>query len=251
MKRFLLAILLPAALRALGTSSTPAGFIDDYDLALSRAKAERKIVVADFSGSDWCFWCQRLDKEVFAQESFVSVATNRYVLLMIDSPRDKARLSEKAKRQNPGLVRRYKVTGYPTVLLLDGEGQIVGETGFVGGGPENYLAHLQEMTDRIPLFLAWIKPLDRRISGFYAHYSATMTAAMASVSDKSRDEQRRTEGETMLKLADELDAILAEERARVCPPEASPDRQQRLKQAAQGLDQLRRQAARLTSAQQT
>lgn len=247
MKTRLLVLLLLAGLRVLGAGSTPTGFIDDYDLALARAKAEKKIVLADFSGSDWCFWCQRLDKEIFTQEAFIASATNRFVLLMVDSPRDKTRLSDKARTQNPKLVKRYKVTGYPTVLLLDGEGQILGETGFVGGGPEKYLAHLQEMTDRIPLFLAWIKPLDKRISGFYTHYSQVMTAAMAAVADKPRDEQRRVEGETMVKLADELDAILAEERARDCPPEVADDRRKRLKQAVHGADQLRRQAARISS----
>ena len=246
MKNRLFPVFLAVGLRLSGASSTPAGFIDDYDLALTRAKAEEKIVLADFSGSDWCFWCQRLDKEVFTQEAFVSAATNRFVLLMVDSPRDKSRLSEKARDQNPKLVKRYKVTGYPTVLLLNGEGQILGETGFVGGGPEKYLAHLREMTDRIPLFLSWIKPLDKRVSDFYAHYSATMTAAMAEVSDKPRDEQRRIEGETILRLADELDAILAEERAKTCPPEVADDRGKRLNQAAQGADQLRRQGKRLS-----
>lgn len=75
------------------STSTPKRFTDDYDQALAQAKAEQKLIVADFSGSDWCFWCQRLDEEVFAQESFIAEATNRYVLLMVDRPRDKSRFN--------------------------------------------------------------------------------------------------------------------------------------------------------------
>ena len=231
-----------AAGAAWSETSTPRGFTDDYAAALARAKAESKIVVADFSGSDWCFWCKRLDDEVFRQEAFLSVATNKYVLLMIDSPRDKTRLSNKAKTQNRALVKQYKVTGYPTVLLLDGEGKIVGETGFVGGGAENYLKHLDEQVARIPLFTAWIKPLDRRIADFYRQYSETMTAAMKAVADQPADVRASVESRTMLSLVAELEALIADERAREVPEEVRADRTARLDQAAEGAKQLRLQA---------
>ena len=223
-------------------TSTPTGFIDDYDLALARAKTEKKIIVADFSGSDWCFWCQRLDREILTQEAFLSVATNRYVLLMVDSPRDKTRLSEKAKVENPKLVRKYNVTGYPTVLLLDADGKLVGETGFVGGGPENYLRHLDEKVAAIPQYVTWIKPLVKRISGFYRHYSETMTQRMKEVQGKSREESEAVRCATTLALVAELEAILAEERARAAPAETSADRDKILRDAAAGAESLRRSA---------
>ncbi|MDT8391733.1 MAG: thioredoxin family protein [Lentisphaeria bacterium] len=37
------------------------GWMTDYDAALKKAKAENKVVILDFSGSDWCVWCVRLD----------------------------------------------------------------------------------------------------------------------------------------------------------------------------------------------
>ena len=63
-----------AALVAVGAfakTSTPEGWLDDYDVAIEKAAAENKPIVVDFSGSDWCGWCIRLDKEVFATEVFI------------------------------------------------------------------------------------------------------------------------------------------------------------------------------------
>lgn len=230
--------LLFAAALAVSTS-TPLGFTDDYDEALARAKAEKKIIVADFSGSDWCFWCQRLDKEIFSQEAFISVATNKYVLLMIDRPRNKAVLSEKAKEQNPELIRKYKIQGFPTVLLLDGEGKILAETGFVGGGPENYLKHLEEKIAAIPFYTAWMKPLNRRISAFYKRYSREMSDAVKEAQGKSDADVKKIEAETTLRLVAELEAIIAEERAKEVPAEIASERAARLDQAESGAVKLR------------
>lgn len=222
----MIALLASAALFA-ALSSTPAGFIDDYDLALERAKAEKKPIVADFSGSDWCFWCQRLDKEVFQQESFISVATNKYVLLMIDRPRDKSVLSEKAKAENGKLVRKYKVNSFPTVLILDEDGKIMGETGFVGGGPKNYLRHLEEKIALAPYYREWMKPLIKRVNGFYRRFSAEMTAA----EDKKA---------TQLRLADELEALVKEERAREVPDEIAAEWHRFLDETQIGVESLRK-----------
>ena len=97
MKTLMTIALLASALAAQAKTSTPAGWTDDYDAALRRAAAENKLVLADFSGSDWCGWCKKLDKEVFDTEEFRKGATNEYVLLMVDSPQDQGLLGERFK----------------------------------------------------------------------------------------------------------------------------------------------------------
>ena len=143
MKRMLVLIVMFAAVAANAKTSTPAGWIDDYDTALKRAADEEKLIVANFSGSDWCGWCKRLDSEVFNTDDFRKGATNRYVLLMVDSPRDRSLLSPKAREQNPKLVEKYGIRGFPTVLILDAKGKTVSELGYRRGGPENYLKALE------------------------------------------------------------------------------------------------------------
>ena len=160
MKTILTMALAVSALVAGAKTSTPAGWTDDYEAALKRAAAEKKMVLADFSGSDWCGWCKKLDKEVFGTEEFRSVATNAYVLLMVDSPNDQGFLSEKAKKQNPELVKKYEVRGFPTVLVLDAKGEVVYQAGYQQGGPKKYLEMLDFEIKNAPDIKKYIKPIE-------------------------------------------------------------------------------------------
>lgn len=137
---------------AQAATSTPAGWTDDFEAAKKRAAAEGKILLVDFSGSDWCGWCVRLDKEVFSKKEFLDGAKDKYVLVFIDSPNNPQKLSALAKKQNPGLVKAYGIEGYPSVLLMDAEGNKLTQTGYHRGGPVKYLEHLDEL-------LASVKPI--------------------------------------------------------------------------------------------
>ena len=148
------------SLAAGAKTSTPAGWTDDYDAALKRAAAEKKLVLADFSGSDWCGWCMKLDKEVFDTDEFRKGATNSYVLLMVDSPQDQDLLNEKAKKQNPKLVEKYEVRGFPTVLVLDEKGEVVFQGGYEKGGPKKYLQMLERGVKEAPDVRKYIKPIE-------------------------------------------------------------------------------------------
>ena len=79
-------------------TSTPAGWTDDFDAAKKQAAAEGKMLLVDFSGSDWCVWCKKLDREVFAKPEFLDGVKKDFVLVMIDSPKDQSLLSPKAAK---------------------------------------------------------------------------------------------------------------------------------------------------------
>ena len=115
----------------------------DFKAALAKAKAEKKYVLADFTGSDWCGWCMKLHGEVFDKEPFKTAAPKQYVLVELDYPRKKE-LSEDLKKQNEELRLKYKIQGFPTVLLMDAEGQVIAHTGYREGGPEEYLKQLAD-----------------------------------------------------------------------------------------------------------
>ena len=142
---------LAAALSALSAIAMPAGFIDDMEAAKAQAAESGRYILADFSGSDWCGWCKRLDAEVFAKPEFLAGATNKFVLVMVDSPNDTSILSENARKANPGLVKKYNVRGFPTVLILDSDGKVLDKTGYMRGGPDAYLEMLGKMLDEIKL----------------------------------------------------------------------------------------------------
>lgn len=81
------------------------------------------------------------------KEEFLSGVTNDYVLAFIDSPRDKSVLSEHAKSANPALVKKYKIRGFPTALIFNGEGREVGKTGYRKGGPVEYVKYLKSIKE--------------------------------------------------------------------------------------------------------
>ena len=156
----MVSVLAFVPLMALAATSTPKGFTDNLDEALATAKAEGKYVYACFSGSDWCGWCKRLEGEVLSKPEFVPAVEKDYVLVYIDMPNDKNLLSERAKTENPKLVKQYKVRGFPTALILDGEGKTVSQTGYRAGGPEKYAKHLRALRRHAPEIARLPKEID-------------------------------------------------------------------------------------------
>ena len=109
--------------------------------AMVWAENSKKIVLANFTGSDWCVWCNRLEEEVFETPEFLNWANKNAVLLRLDYPRNTEQLPA-LKAQNSQLAQIYNpyITGYPTVLFIDHEGNVLGKVGYVKGGPQAWIA---------------------------------------------------------------------------------------------------------------
>ncbi|MCW1887064.1 thioredoxin family protein [Luteolibacter flavescens] len=122
-----------------------ATWTSDFDAALKEAKSSEKAVLIDFTGSDWCAWCIKLEQEVFDKPEFEAGVKDKFVLVQLDYPKDKTRLTETVAKQNEALLKRYPVKGYPTILLCDGDGKPFAATAYQEGGPEKYLPHLDEL----------------------------------------------------------------------------------------------------------
>ena len=139
----------PLGIIALGTLLTApitAGegpWLADFDEAVEAAREQDKDLFVDFTGSDWCGWCIRLDEEVFAHEEFLTAAQEQYVLVKLDYPRsDEVKALVPNPRRNEELSSRYNISGFPTVLLMTADGDVFGQTGYQAGGPEAYVEHM-------------------------------------------------------------------------------------------------------------
>jgi len=121
-----------------------AGWLTDFEEAKKQAAEKSLPILADFSGSDWCGWCIKLDNEVFSQSAFKDYAAKNLILFLADFPNSKPQTAE-VKAQNQALSQQYGVRGFPTVLLLDADGNVLGRTGYESGGAGAYVEHLQSL----------------------------------------------------------------------------------------------------------
>jgi thioredoxin-related protein len=127
-----------------GDAGGHAAWLDDFEAAKKQAAELNVPILADFSGSDWCGWCIKLDKEVFARKEFQGYAKDNVVLFLADFPSRK-QLPAKVTKQNEKLAETYGVRGFPTVLLLDAKGKVLGRTGYQAGGPKAYVKHIKDL----------------------------------------------------------------------------------------------------------
>jgi len=138
---FVFAVVLSLALG--GTARAEPSWETDFKKAQEQAKTDKKLLLVDFTGSDWCGWCIKLNREVFSKPEFKDYATKNLVLLEVDFPRAKV-LPDSVRKQNQELASEYQVQGFPTVVVLDGEGHKVGELGYMEGGASAFIAELEK-----------------------------------------------------------------------------------------------------------
>lgn len=125
MKNFIFTFsLLFAATFAMSQSSTSTykspkeGWLVNLDEAYSLSKKTGKPIMANFTGSDWCGWCKRLDAAVFSKDEFKKWAKDNVVLLELDFPR-RTQIPAEIQQQNAGLQRAFRVQGFPTIWVFD------------------------------------------------------------------------------------------------------------------------------------
>jgi thioredoxin-related protein len=140
-------LFLTAACCALSLSSAraEATWLTDFHRAQEEAKAGHKLLLLNFTGSDWCGWCMRLQAEVFSKPEFAEYARQNLVLVELDFPRAKP-LSSEVRSQNAALAEKYGIAGFPTIVVLNADGKPIGLLGYVPGGPSAFIEELKKLT---------------------------------------------------------------------------------------------------------
>jgi len=118
----------------------------DFDAAVAAAKAAKKDLLVDFTGSDWCGWCIKLHQEVFDHEEFEKGVQDHFVLVALDFPNGpEAKAKVPNPERNKELSEQYGIEGCPTILLMSPDGEVFGKTGYQPGGPVKYVEALDKM----------------------------------------------------------------------------------------------------------
>src|SRR5689334_5019611 len=107
MKRLLItSIVIAVFLAAQLPTRAELSWGTDATAALAQAKKEKKLVMMNFTGSDWCGWCIKLKKEVFDTSEFNTYTKDNLVLVEVDFPSKKQQSAE-LKKANEALKDKY------------------------------------------------------------------------------------------------------------------------------------------------
>jgi thioredoxin-related protein len=142
MKRVLSALFICCVVGTLWAADS--SWLTSVPEAKAKAEKEKKLVFLDFTGSDWCGWCKKLDAETFSKSEFADYAKKNLVLVEVDFPQSKTQ-SDALKAANKGLAEKYEITGYPTLVAMKPDGTVVWKNvGYLAGGPSAMIAKLDE-----------------------------------------------------------------------------------------------------------
>lgn len=132
-------------------ASAKPGWLVDLDEAYAISNKEGKPILANFTGSDWCGWCKKLDADVFSKPEFQEWAKKNVVLLELDFPR-RMQIPEKNRQQNAAMQQALQITGYPTIWAINlnkdeatGKYQVnkLGKTGYTPS-PDQFIATVDQ-----------------------------------------------------------------------------------------------------------
>ena len=126
------------------TDAAKSGWLTNYEQAQKEAQAKNRLLLMDFTGSDWCGWCIMLDKEVFSKPEFKEYASKNLVLLELDFPRRK-QMPPEVTKQNEQLLMKFGIQGFPTIVVFDSAGKPLGALGYQAGGPQAFIEQLERL----------------------------------------------------------------------------------------------------------
>jgi protein disulfide-isomerase len=142
MKKIIIATLLVGGFW-LQVQATELNWSTDANTAVKRAKIENKLVLVDFTGSDWCGWCKKFDAEALSTEEFAAYAKTNLMLVQLDFPRSKPQ-SDALKAVNKAMAKQFKPGGFPTFIVLNGDGKELGrQTGYKPGGAAAFIKKIE------------------------------------------------------------------------------------------------------------
>lgn len=149
MKKIFLLLLL--IIGSFATQAQELNWHTDVKEAIAIGNKEHKPLLLFFTGSDWCGWCIRLQKEVLQTPEFSKWAKDNVILVELDYPR-RTPQTPQVKQQNDELQQAFGIQGFPTIYFANAtnkEGKVnfqgLGKTGYVAGGPTAWLAVANEI----------------------------------------------------------------------------------------------------------
>jgi len=146
--RKILLVFVAGWLTLQSVAADEADWLTALDQPMAKAQSSHKFSLLFFTGSDWCVWCQKFDQEALSTSEFREYAEKNLVLVKLDFPR-KAAQSDAIRTANAAWKERFKITGFPTLILLDSNFRALGrQGGYAEGGANAFIAELEQWKAR-------------------------------------------------------------------------------------------------------
>lgn len=147
--RLFLALFLvssPASAQVEGKENSLPFWSTDYVASLKQCETSGKPAFVYFSGSNWCGFCKRFDREIVADKDFQDYLKANFEAVNLDFPHP-APKDDPLYELNTWLKQQHGVTGYPTILILDSRGAVLARTGYLKGGAQAFIIDLASKLD--------------------------------------------------------------------------------------------------------
>lgn len=128
--------------------SASVSWLGDFNTAKTEATQNHKLILINFSGSDWCGPCIRLRKEILESATFENYASDHLVLVRADFPRQKKnQLPKEQVKLNETLADQYNPDGkFPFTLLVDEHGKVLRSwDGFPNETPDQFVSDINSV----------------------------------------------------------------------------------------------------------
>ena len=151
--------------------------------SIKQAKKSKKLVMVDFY-TDWCGWCKVLDKKTYPDKRVVALTKASFIPVKIN-----------AEKEGMAAATKYGVRSYPTILFIDGNGEVAGRIGgYAPPGPfAEQMEKIAKSARELPLVSAKFKknPNDAatafKMTDLYANRGDAARAAAAYMYVKKND----------------------------------------------------------------
>ncbi len=151
MKKIILIFILSGVMIFADTDKIKAAgdlmWYTSFNNALEDAGENNNIILLNFTGSDWCSWCHKLDADVFSKKEFKTWQEKKVTLLHLDFPQN-IKLNQDQIDHNQLLAEIYGVQGFPTIIILDKDGKIITRTGY----GDNVTTWISNIESKIKLY---------------------------------------------------------------------------------------------------
>ncbi len=122
------------------SASNQIKWLRTYSEAVALSQSTSKPIIILFTGTGWCPACMKLEREVITRPEFAQSVGQKFVFLKAEFP-DYSESSVMASPYKP-LLDRYGVAAFPTIVVVDANGQQLFTVNYRNGGPEVYTQEL-------------------------------------------------------------------------------------------------------------